>query len=129
MKMIWAILRSESIPPVIDALRRAGIYRMTRMIGTGYGREPDIPDDSIRYTEKPREILMVVLADRFVAKAVIAIRTAAKAQTKIEGIDSPDDGITKYGKIFVTYVEDCYAIRSVRKNTSEHEEDYCHYQE
>jgi nitrogen regulatory protein PII len=130
MKMIWAILKPESILPVIDALRRVGIYRLTRMHGTGYGGKPDLPGGSTRHTEKSREILMVVLADCFVAKAVIAIRQTAKAHTKTDIPDSADNRIAKQGKIFVTYVEDCYTIRSARKNTgNNYEEHYCDYQE
>lgn len=111
MKMIWAIIPSESCPMVIDALEKANIRAMTRINVTGYNQEPGIPAVSIGYTEMPKEMLMIVVADNDVARAVIAIRTAAKTWLK----DAPDAKNLLSGKIFVTYVEDYYTIRIAQK--------------
>jgi nitrogen regulatory protein PII 1 len=108
MKMIWALIRPESAQKVIDALEGAGIGAMTRVHVTGHGKEMGITAGLIRYTEIPKEMLMIVLADNEVARAVTAIRNAAKTGTK----DVPDAGNIGDGKIFVTYVEDAYTIRT-----------------
>lgn len=111
MKMIWAIIQSESCPMVIDALEKAGIHAMTRMDVTGHHKGPGTPRVSVEYTEMPKEMLMIVLADHDVAKAVIAIRTAARTWLK----DASDEKNCTNGKIFVTYVEDYYTIRIAQK--------------
>jgi nitrogen regulatory protein PII 1 len=111
MKMIWAIIRPESAQRVIDALESAGIGAMTRLHVTGHGKEMGITAGFIRYTEIPKEMLMIVLADNEVARAVTVIRNAAKTGTK----DVADAGSIGDGKIFVTYVEDTYTIRTAEK--------------
>ena len=111
MKMIWAVIRPDSAQQVIDALENAGISAMTRLHVTGHGREMGIAAGLTRYTELPKEMLMIVLADNEVARAVTAIRNAARTGVK----DSP--GATGDGKIFVTYVEDSYTIRTTEKAT------------
>ena len=111
MKMIWAVIRPESAQKVIDALENAGIGAMTRVHVTGHGREMGITAGLVRYNEIPKEMLMIVLADNEVARAVTAIRNAAKTGPK----DVPDSGNIGDGKIFVTYVEDAYTIRTADK--------------
>jgi nitrogen regulatory protein PII len=116
MKMIWAIIQSESCPMVIDALEKAGIRAMTRMDVTGYNKDPGIPAVSIGYTEMPKEMLMIGVADNDVARAVIAIRTAAKTWLKeVSDVKNPING-----KIFVTYVEDFYTIRIAQKTPEQY---------
>ncbi|MDO9033898.1 MAG: P-II family nitrogen regulator [Methanoregula sp.] len=123
--MIWAIIQSTSTQMVIDALEKVGIQAMTRMETTCYDKEPGIPARAIEYTEISREMLMIVLADHDVAKAVTTIRTAVKKSFKEDqGTKTPVNG-----KIFVTYVEDFYSIRIAQKisGTILHEKNYCHH--
>ncbi|PKL70280.1 MAG: nitrogen fixation protein NifD [Methanomicrobiales archaeon HGW-Methanomicrobiales-1] len=108
MKMIWALIRSESVQLVIDALEKTGIHAMTRINVAGPIRELGLPAGSISSAEMSKEMLMFVLADCDVAKAVVAIRTAAKNCLK----NYPDTGKTGNGKIFITYVEDFYTLRT-----------------
>ncbi len=108
MKMIWALIRSESVQRVIDALEKIGVHTMTRINVAGPIRELGLPAGSISNADRSKEMLMFVLADCEVAKAVVAIRTAARTCLK----NYPDAGTTGYGKIFITYVEDFYTLRT-----------------
>ena len=107
MKMIWAVIRPESAQRVIDALGQAGISAMTRLNGTGHGKEMGVAAGPDRYAEIPKEMLMIVLPDNDVVKAVTVIRSEARTGTK----SHPYKGTIGDGKIFVTYVEDSYTIR------------------
>jgi len=112
MKMIWAVIRPEAVQPVIRALDSAGIKGMTRIHATGHGKERGIPTGEIGLTEIPKEILMITVADNDVAKAVMIIRTEAKSGSN----DNSGGGIIGDGKIFVTYVEDTFAIRTAGRS-------------
>ncbi len=111
MKMIWAVIRPESAQRVIKAIDAAGIGGMTRIHVTGHGKEMGITFGAFHYTEIPKEMLMIVVPDNEVAKMVIIIRAEAKTGSK----NTPDEGTIGDGKIFVTYVEDSFAIRTAGK--------------
>jgi nitrogen regulatory protein PII 1 len=111
MKMIWALIRPESAERVIKALDIAGIGGMTRIHVTGHGKEMGITLGAVHYTEIPKEMLMIVVPDNDVAKTVTIIRTEAKTGPR----NTPDEGTIGDGKIFVTYVEDTFAIRTAGK--------------
>jgi nitrogen regulatory protein PII 1 len=108
MKMIWAIIRPESAERVIKALDIAGIGGITRLHVTGHGKELGITLEAVHITEIPKEMLMIVVPDNEVAKVILIIRTEAKTSWK----NAPDEGTIGDGKIFVTYVEDTFAIRT-----------------
>jgi nitrogen regulatory protein PII 1 len=111
MKMIWAVIRPESAQRVIKALDNAGIAGMTRLHVTGHGKEMGITFGAVRYTEIPKEMLMIVVPDNEVAKTVMTIRSEAKTASK----SAPGEGTIGDGKIFVTYVDDAFAIRTAGK--------------
>jgi nitrogen regulatory protein PII 1 len=111
MKLIRAIIRPETTMRVIEALERNGIYAMTRMNVTGRGKEMGITQGAVRYTEIPKEMLMIVLPDDVVSKAVMVIETAARTGTK----NYPAAGNIGDGKIFVTDVEESHIIRTGEK--------------
>ena len=117
MKMIWAIIRPEYSQKVIDALEKTGISAMTRLHVTGHGTEMGITAGMINYSEIPKEMLMLVLPDIDIARAVRIISTMAKTWQK----ENPGLGAIGDGKIFVTYVEDAYTIRTAenRRNGSD----------
>jgi nitrogen regulatory protein PII 1 len=106
--MIWAVIRPEAAQRVIKALDSAGIGGMTRLHVTGHGRDLGITFGAVHYTEIPKEMLMIVVPDGDVAKTVMIIRTEAKTTTKGEA----GEGTIGDGKIFVTFVEDSFAIRT-----------------
>lgn len=112
MKMIWAVIRSETVQRVIQSLDAAGIKGMTRINVTGLGKEMGIAETDIALVEIPREMLMITVSDNDVAKAVTIIRTEAKTGSK----EKPSEGTIGDGKIFVTYVEDTFAIRTVGRS-------------
>jgi nitrogen regulatory protein PII 1 len=111
MKMIWAVIRPECAQRVITALDGVGIGGMTRLHVTGHGRGMGITLGSVHYTEIPKEMLMIVVPDNYVAKAVTIIRAEAKTGAK----NTHKEGTTGDGKIFITYVEDSFAIRTAGK--------------
>jgi len=111
MKLIRAIIRPESTLRVIEALEKNGIYAMTRMNVTGRGKEMGITQGSVRYTEIPKEMLMIVLPDDAVTQAITEIKKAARTGTK----DNPAQGNVGDGKIFVSDVEETYTIRTGEK--------------
>lgn len=108
MKMIWAVIRPESADRVIQALDNAGIGGMTRIHVTGHGRDLGIFLGSTHYSEIPKEMLVIVVPDGEVAKTVMIIRAEAKTPSKT----STGEGSIGDGKIFVTFVEDSFGIRS-----------------
>ncbi len=108
MKMIWAIIRPEYSQKVIDALEKTGISAMIRLHVTGHGAEIGITAGSVNYSEIPKEMLMLVLPDIDVARAVKIISTMARTWQK----ENPGHGAVGDGKIFITYVEDAYTIRT-----------------
>jgi nitrogen regulatory protein PII len=108
MKMIWAVIRSESVQQVISALEKVGIRAMTRINVDNPTKESEVPTAIIPHLEPSKEMLMFVLADCEVAKAVVAIRNAAK----IRAPDNTEGGKIENGKIFITYVEDFYTLRT-----------------
>ncbi len=129
--MIWAFLRSESVQPVIDSLKKNGICGLTRMNLSKGSRNAAIGESAVPDTTIPDEMIMVVLPDNDVAKAVIAIRTAIKSGTKTNHPGENDDESSINGRILVTYVEDIYTIRDARKQTgyNKYEKDHCNYPE
>jgi len=111
MKMIWAVIRPESAQRVIKALDLAGIGGITRLHVTGHGKEMGITLGEVHYTEIPKEMLMIVVSDNEVAKTVTIIRTEAKTASK----NATGEGTIGDGKIFITYVDDAFAIRTAGK--------------
>ena len=108
MKMIWAVIRPESAQRVITALDSAGIEGITRLPVTGHGKEMGITFGSVHDSEIPKEMLLLVVPDNAVAKLITIIRAEAKIASK----HPPREGRTGDGKIFITYVEDSFAIRT-----------------
>ena len=111
MKMIWAVVKPESAERVIKALDAAGIGGLTRIHVTGHGKDMGITLGAAHYTEIPKEMLLIVVPDNEVAKTVMTIRTEAKTGSN----NIPGEGRIGDGKIFVTYVEDTFAIRTAGK--------------
>ena len=116
MKMIWAVIRPEYAQRVIDALEKTGISAMTRLNVTGHGSETGLMAGLVNYSEIPKEMLMIVLPDIDVARAVRIISAVAKTWQK----ENPGHGAVGDGKIFITYVDDAYTVRTAerRKNSA-----------
>lgn len=111
VKLIRAIIRPETTLRVIEALERNGIYAMTRLNVAGRGKEMGITQGTVRYSEIPKEMLMIVLPDDAVSKAVKVIETTARTGTR----KFPAAGNIGDGKIFVTDVDESHTIRTGEK--------------
>ena len=111
MKLIRAIVRPETMPRVIEALERNQVYGMTRMSVTGRGKEMGITQGPVRYSEMPKEMLMIAIPNDIVSKVVNAITIAARTGSK----ESPAVGNIGDGKIFVTDIDESYIIRTGEK--------------
>jgi nitrogen regulatory protein PII 1 len=92
-------------------LENNSIHAMTRINVTGRGKEMGITQGSVRYTEIPKEMLMIMPPDQMVTKTVRIIETAARTGTK----GNPAGGHVGDGKIFVSDVEESYTIRTGEK--------------
>jgi|GEM_PF-2906110 len=108
MKMIWAHIRSEKAQQVIDALEKTGVRALTRIRVADPIVELKIPGEPPTSPDTAREMVILVLADCEVAKAITTIRNAVRAGLK----KNPDDEKTGTDRIFVTYVEDFYTLRA-----------------
>lgn len=103
MKMVKAIIRPEKCQAVLDGLNKAGYRAVTRYSILGRGKQRGLKVGDVYYDEIPKEVIMMVLEEERVDKAVAIIEEQAK--NKAEG--SYGDG-----KIFITPVEKAITIRS-----------------
>jgi nitrogen regulatory protein PII 1 len=102
MKMIRAIVRPERERKVIRALEDSGIVALTKVHVTGRGRQGGVEVGLLHYAELAKTMLMLVVAEEDVDKAVNAIANAAYT------------GYPGDGRIFVSAVD-----RAVRLRTGE----------
>ena len=105
MKLITAIIHSDKLDIVREALVRAKIERITVSRCAGRGREGEVDlyrGQVVLNPLIPRVRLEIACNDEFKDITVKTIIEAAK-----EG-----DGKIGDGKIFVTNLEECYRIRT-----------------
>lgn len=100
MKMLKAIVRPEITDTISDALAEAGFYSMTKINAFGRGKQNGIMVGPVRYDELPKTILMLVVEDEAVDKALKIIKY--KAYT----------GNFGDGKIFITPVDRVMTVRT-----------------
>ncbi len=109
MVMIRAIIRPDKTDPVMAKLMAEGFPAVTRMNVSGRGKQRGIKIGDVTYDEVPKELLMMVVADKdkdFVIKTIIEeARTGSK-------------GAFGDGKIFVSPVEEMYTVSSGVKETA-----------
>ncbi len=104
MKMVIAIIRSESLEKVKDALLKIEVYKMTvskvRGCGQQAGYEESYRGHITHVNLLPKVKLEIALNEEFVKPTIEAIIDAART-------DNIGDG-----KIFVMPLEQCYRIRT-----------------
>ncbi|MCK9441834.1 MAG: P-II family nitrogen regulator [Methanothrix sp.] len=100
MKMIRAVIRPEAVDKVADSLEAGGFTALTRVEVFGRGKQKGIKVGSVVYDNLPKTMLMLVVGDDDLEKAVKVIEGAART------------GNIGDGKIFVTAVEETYTIRT-----------------
>jgi nitrogen regulatory protein PII 1 len=111
MKMIWAVFRPEFAQRVIEALDYAGIGAMTRLQVTGSGSDRNTPPMFLSPADSSREVLIIAVPDHEVAKAVTVIRAHARLEDPARDFAEGDGS----GKIFVTYIDESFTIRTAGK--------------
>ena len=100
MRMIRAIIRPEAVDRVADSLEAGGFTALTRVEVFGRGKQKGIKVGNVVYDNLPKTMLMLVVGDDDVEKAVKIIEDSART------------GNIGDGKIFVTTVEEAYTIRT-----------------
>ncbi len=103
MKMIRAIIRPEKADTVAEALAEIGLPSLTKAHVFGRGRTKGIRIGDVVYDEFPKTMLLLVVEEENVAKAVDIILETGKTGTMGDG------------KIFITEVEEAYTISSGAK--------------
>ncbi len=100
MKMIRAIIRPNREENVVEHLEKEGFYSLTKMNVFGRGKQKGIRVGTVCYDELPKVMLMLVVEDGDVLKAVNVIQNSART------------GNIGDGKIFVTDVSEVYTVRT-----------------
>ncbi len=100
MKMIRAIIRPNKEEKVVEHLEKGGFYSMTKMNVFGRGKQKGIRVGTVCYDELPKVMLMLVVEDEDVPKALNVIQNSART------------GNIGDGKIFVTDVSEVYTVRT-----------------
>ena len=100
MKMLRAIIRPEREREVVRALERAGIVALTKIPVTGRGRQGGATNGALAYAELAKTMLLLVLDDEQIDRAVTTIAHAAYT-------GNPGDG-----QIFVSPVEKTVRLRT-----------------
>lgn len=100
MKMIRAIIRPEKESDVMTALERSGFPALTKTDVFGRGKQRGIKIGSARYEEISKLMLMLVVEDHDLERAVDIVTISART------------GNFGDGKIFVTPVEKVVTIRT-----------------
>ena len=100
MKMIRAVIRPEKENDVATALERAGFSAMTKTDVMGRGKQRGIKIGSAKYDEIAKLMIMLVVEDKDVERALDIIKISART------------GNFGDGKLFVTPVEQTVTIRT-----------------
>jgi len=100
MKMIRAIIRPEKEEEVLKSLELAGFPSVTKMDVLGRGKQKGIQIGTAIYDELVKTMILVVVEDSIVEKAMTAISDSART------------GNFGDGKIFVSNVESSITIRT-----------------
>jgi len=100
MKMIRAIIRPNKEEKVVEHLEKEGFYSMTKMNVFGRGKQKGIRVGTVCYDELPKVMLMLVVEDNDLDKAIKVIQNSART------------GNIGDGKIFVTDVSEAYTVRT-----------------
>jgi nitrogen regulatory protein PII 1 len=100
MKMIRAIIRPNKEEKVVEHLEKEGFYSLTKMNVFGRGKQKGIRVGTVCYDELPKVMLMLVVNDEDVTRAINIIQNSART------------GNIGDGKIFVTEVSEAYTVRT-----------------
>ena len=100
MKMVRAIIRPERVDAVAGALDANGFTALTRIDVFGRGKQKGLQVGTVVYDSLPKTMLIIVVEDEQLARAVEVIEETART------------GNIGDGKIFITPIEEAYTIRT-----------------
>jgi nitrogen regulatory protein PII 1 len=100
MKMIRAFIRPEKEQEVVQALEGAGFPSLTKVPVFGRGKQKGLTVGPVHYDELPKVMLMTVVDDKDLDKAVTVINDKART------------GFIGDGKVFISPVEAAYTVRT-----------------
>jgi len=100
MKLLRAIIRPEREREVVRALERAKIFAFTKIPVTGRGRQGGATNGALTYTELAKIMLLLVLEDDKVDRAITTVAHAAYT-------GNPGDG-----QIFISPIEKTVRLRT-----------------
>ena len=100
MKMIRAIIRPNKEEKVVENLEKEGFVSLTKMNVFGRGKQKGIRVGTVCYDEIPKVMLMLVVEDSDIQRAVNIIQNSART------------GNIGDGKMFVTDVLEAYTVRT-----------------
>ena len=100
MKMIRAMIRPEREAEVLKRLEAEDLYAVTKLPVRGRGRQRGIKVGAVSYDELAKTMVMLIVADADLARAVRAIEEGART-------GHPGDG-----RIFVQTVREAYNVRT-----------------
>lgn len=100
MKMIRAIIRPNKEEKVVEHMEKEGFFSLTKMNVFGRGKQKGIRVGTVCYDELPKVMLMLVVNDDELTKAINVIQNSART------------GNIGDGKIFVTDVSEAYTVRT-----------------
>lgn len=100
MKMVRAIIRTNMVDAVADALADRGLPSMTKTHVFGRGKQKGIQVGEVVYDELPKIEIMLVVEDSNLNTAVETIMGACRT------------GSIGDGKVFITPVEQVYTVRT-----------------
>ena len=103
MVQIRAIVRPEKTDAILAALLEAGYPAVTKIPVVGRGKQRGIKIGEVTYDEIPKELLLMVVADKdleFVKKIIM------------ENARTSEKGAFGDGKIFISPVDEVYTISS-----------------
>ena len=101
--MIRAVIRPERENEVITALERSGFSALTKIDVFGRGKQRGIKIGSAKYDEIAKLMLIIVVEDKDLERALDIIKISART------------GNFGDGKIFVTPVEEAITVRTGEK--------------
>ncbi len=103
MILVRAIVRPEKAGFVMSELSDAGFPAVTKLDVAGRGKQRGVKVGDIHYDEIPKEMLLMVIDDKYKDDVISIIMRSAKTGEK---------GAFGDGKIFISPVEEAYTISS-----------------
>lgn len=100
MIMVRAIVRPEKVDYILSELCDAGFPAVTKLDVVGRGKQRGMKVGDIHYDELPKEMLLMIIDEKYKDDVVSIIMRSAKT----------GEGTYGDGKIFISPVDEAYTI-------------------